>query len=68
LLIVIGDRITGTAEDAAAARASLKLLRSAHMTSKFCGRNTTRDPVASSVAPTAIAGPLARARSAKVEP
>src|SRR5262249_7863942 len=49
-------------------RASRKVLRSAHITSKFWGMNTTREPVVSSVALTAILGPAVRLRSANVAP
>ena len=68
MLIVNGDSITGTAEDAAAARATRNESRSVHMAAKFCGMKTTREPLVMSVALTATKGPSLRLKSPKVAP
>src|SRR5215470_13633530 len=65
--MVIDERTTGTAEDAAAARARRMLDRSAHSTSKFSGLKMTRVPSPRSVALTEIRGP-SRFRSLNVAP
>src|ERR1700737_1032388 len=66
--MVTGERRTGTADDAAAARDNGTVLRSEQSASKKVWSNITREPVERSVAITAMSGPAPRLRSAKVAP
>src|SRR5882757_4922768 len=66
--MVTGERTTGTADDAAAARDNGTESRSEQRTSKKPWSKINLEPVEMSVAITAISGPWPWSRSAKVAP